>query len=229
MGEFIIETPIDKLLELLRKKNKIPLSEAARALNIKETQLDSWIDALEDQGIIELKYPVLGEPQIVLKGPIPEEMLKETKEKVEEIIVEKPKVEEPIEEIEEKIKPKKIIKQKEIRVEGKKEDLVVSEKLRDLENRVSEISQEVDSSKFKEELFEVLVVLSEMKDTKRIFNYLKVIEKIIQEMKARKLWNKVDQELITTVLTEIAENWREKGNESVAKIFEELIKRIRIS
>lgn len=226
MGELIIETAIDKLLELLRKKNKLPLSEAARLLNIKETQLDDWVGVLEDQGIVELKYPVLGEPQIVLKGQITEEVLKEIKEKKEEKTAERPEIEEPVEETEEEVEPERNIKQKYINPEVKESD--ISEKLSDLEDRVSEISQEVDSSKFKEELFEVLVVVSEMKNTQKIFGYLKVIEKIIQEMKARKLWNKVDEELITTVLKEVADNWREKGKGDVAKIFEELIKRIQI-
>lgn len=224
MAEFIIETSIDKLLKLLREKRKVPISEALRTLKITETQLESWIGSLEDHGIVELKYPVLGEPEIVLKGEIPEELPEElraeSKEEIEEEIMK-----EPVETVEEKSKEmiEKITKVKEEEVKA------ISKKLESLESKVSKLSYEIDSSNFKEELFEVLVVVAGMKDVKRISSYLKVIEKIIKYMKTRKLWNRVDEELTTTVLEEVAGNWREEGNTNIAKIFEEVAKRIKIS
>lgn len=222
MAEFIIETTIDKLLKLLREKKKVPISEALRILKITESQLESWIGSLEDHGIVELKYPVLGEPEIVLKGDIPEELPEELKAET----AEKEEIEEePIETVEEKSKKmiEKIPKVNEAEIKA------ISKKLGDLEGRVSELTHEIDSSNFKEELFEVLVVVAGMRDVKRISSYLKAIERIIKDMKSKKLWNRVDEELTTTVLEEMSENWREEGNTNIAKIFEEIAKRIKIS
>jgi len=130
MEDNVIETQIDKLIELLNKKRKITLSEAARILNIKENQLDTWIGTLEDKGIVELKYPVLGEPELVLKGILPE-TLTEVKANLKE--PEKPKeIKEP-------------------------EDL--SEKIKNIEKQISEITEEVEISRLKEELFEVLIII----------------------------------------------------------------------
>jgi len=221
MAEFIIETSIDKLLKLLREKRKVPISEALRVLKITESQLESWIGSLEDHGIVELKYPVLGEPEIVLKGEIPEELPEELKAESKEEVEEEPTreiVEEKSKEMIEKITK---VKEEEVKV--------ISKKLESLESKVSKLSYEVDSSNFKEELFEVLVVVAGMKDVKRISGYLKVIERIIKDMKTKKLWNRVDEELTATVLEEVAGNWREEGNTNIAKIFEEVAKRIKIS
>jgi DNA-binding transcriptional ArsR family regulator len=222
MAELIIETAIDKLLKLLREKKKVPISEALRILKVTEPQLESWIGSLEDHGIVELKYPVLGEPEIVLKGEIPEELPEELKAKPE---MEEKFEEEPIETVEEKSK-KMIEKISEV---NEDEIKAISKKLGDLEGKVSKMSYEIDSSNFKEELFEILVVIAGMKDVKRISSYLKVVERIIKDMKSKKLWNRVDEELTITVLEEVGENWREKGNINIAKIFEEISKRIRIS
>lgn len=222
MAELIIETAIDKFLKLLRERKKVPISEALRILKVTESQLESWIGSLEDHGIVELKYPVLGEPEIILKGEIPEELPEELKAKPE---MEEKTEEEPIETVEEKSK-KMIEKISEVNEDEVK---AISKKLEDLEGEVSKMSYEIDSSNFKEELFEVLVVIAGMKDVKRISSYLKVVERIIKDMKSKKLWNRVDEELTITVLEEVGENWREKGNINIAKIFEEIAKRIRIS
>jgi len=224
MAELIIETTIDKFLKLLREKKKVPISEALRVLKITESQLESWIGSLEDHGIVELKYPVLGEPEIVLKGEIPEELPEELKTEPRKEI-EKEIIEEPIESIEEK--SKKMIEK--ISTVKEEEVKAISKKLENLESRVSKLSYEIDSSNFKEELFEVLIVVAGMKDIKRISGYLKIVENIIKIMKSRKLWSRVDEKLTTTVLEEVAENWREKGNINIAKIFEEVAERIRIS
>jgi len=59
MIEFSIETSIDKLIELLRKRNKIKISEASKILNVSQKQIDDWVFTLEDKGIVELKYPTM--------------------------------------------------------------------------------------------------------------------------------------------------------------------------
>ena len=49
-------------------------------MKISQKKLDDWIFMLEDKGILELKYPVFGEPEIVLKHA--PESIQETKKEV---------------------------------------------------------------------------------------------------------------------------------------------------
>lgn len=67
MVEFFIETSIDKLIGLIRKKKRLKLSDAAKILKVSQKRIDDWVFMLEDKGMVDLKYPVLGEPEIVLK------------------------------------------------------------------------------------------------------------------------------------------------------------------
>ena len=62
MVEFFIETTIDKLISLLRKRKRIRISEAAKILKVRQKKIDEWIFTLEDRGMVDLKYPVFGEP-----------------------------------------------------------------------------------------------------------------------------------------------------------------------
>jgi len=88
MVEFFIETSIDKLINLLREKKRLKLSDAAKTLNLSQKKIDEWVFMLEDKGIVDLKYPVLGEPEIVLKHEVSEEALKPRREiKVETRII----------------------------------------------------------------------------------------------------------------------------------------------
>ncbi|MEM5778586.1 MAG: hypothetical protein QXK49_03090 [Candidatus Aenigmatarchaeota archaeon] len=196
MEDLVIETQIDKLIEILSKKRKIALSEAARILNIKESQLDTWISTLEDKGIVELKYPVLGEPELVLKGILPEKVsevkaeLKETEktEKVQEI--------------------------------KKEPDLL--ERIKNLEKQISEITEEIEVSRLKEEMFEILIIISTLNDIEKIRYYLSFIEKIILALKARNSWGNVDKELMFLTLKSMSES----SNKEIGELFEEIAKKI---
>ena len=86
--EFFIKTSIDKLIKLVREKKRLKLSEAAKVLNVSQKKIDEWVFMLEDKGIVDLKYPVLGEPEIVLKHEVSEEGLAPRKDiKVETRII----------------------------------------------------------------------------------------------------------------------------------------------
>jgi hypothetical protein len=215
MSDFVIETQIDKLIDLLSKRRKIALSEAARILNVKESQLDVWISTLEDNGVVELKYPVLGEPEIVLKGILPENLkiISEAK-KPESKEVKEPEIKEGEKEIE----PSLEAEEKEIKG--------LEEKINGLEKRVSEVAEELDISKLKEELFETLIIISSLNDFEKISSYLSFIERIVLVLKAKKAWDKVDKDLMTSTLKSTTENWRDSGKEDIAKIFEETAKKI---
>ena len=273
MDDFIIETQIDKLIDLLSKKRKIPLSDAARELNISEGQLEAWVSILEDSGVVELKYPVLGQPEIVLKGLLPESLkvaqeAKKQEEKIEfkEFNREAPKEEEKFERFEKKIETTYVGKiedeEKEIKslkekidsleneekkikyLEGKignlekrilessnkpseeKEIKSIEEKMDNLEKKISKITEEIDISKLKEELFEVLIIISSLNDAEKITSYLTFIERIILALKAKKAWDKVDKDLMVSALRSVAGNWKEAGKGDISKIFEEMAKRI---
>ena len=80
MADMIIETPIDELARILNERKKISLSEAAKLLKTNETQVEEWVKILEEHGFVELIYPALGEPQIVLKSLEKKELVKKKKE-----------------------------------------------------------------------------------------------------------------------------------------------------
>lgn len=83
MVEFFIETAIDKLIKLLRKRKRIRISEAAKILKVTQKQLDEWVFTLEDRGIVDLKYPVFGEPEVVIKEMTSEEVEAEDVKEIE--------------------------------------------------------------------------------------------------------------------------------------------------
>jgi len=325
MVEFFIETQVDKLIDLLRKKNKIRISEASKILKVSQKQIDEWVFTLEDKGIVELKYPVLGEPEIVLKvapeeitpkeekkikletrmipgKPIKKEELPkfelskgipealEKPEKTKEKIVEKPGVTSPeyvkaIEKIKslekriskvasqraEEISPKSVYVNEKLKFlesklhefsrklsEGKTHEVEnpilekietienrlaelskdvseekeivsetkdISERLEAIENKISAMAHEIDIAKFKEELFEVLLIISTLKSKNKIIFYLNFFERLVKVMKAEKLWDDVDEELMKDTMKEIAENWRDYKYEELAKLFEDWLKK----
>ncbi len=95
-----------------------------------------------------------------------------------------------------------------------------SKRLESIEKKLSELNREMDMAKYKEELFEILLIISTQKDKEKIKIYLSFFERLIKVMKSRKLWDEVDEELLKDVLKGVAENWREYKREELAKLFE---------
>jgi hypothetical protein len=83
MVEFLIETTIDKFISLVRKRKRIRISEAAKILDVTQKQVDEWVFTLEDRGIVELKYPVLGEPEVAIIEETPEQIAAATRKEIE--------------------------------------------------------------------------------------------------------------------------------------------------
>jgi hypothetical protein len=83
MVEFFIETTIDKFISLVRKRKRIRISEAAKILGVTQKQVDEWVFTLEDRGIVELKYPVLGEPEVAIIEETPEQIAAATRKEIE--------------------------------------------------------------------------------------------------------------------------------------------------
>ena len=93
-------------------------------------------------------------------------------------------------------------------------------KLEGIEARLSDMSHEIDAIKFKEELFEVLLIISTLNDKEKISFYLNFFERLIKVMKAKGLWEDVDAELMRDVMKGIAENWKEYKKGDLANLFE---------
>lgn len=101
----------------------------------------------------------------------------------------------------------------------------ISKRLEAIESKLSEISHDVDITKFKEELFEVLLIISTLKDKEKITFYLNFFERLIKVMKMKNVWDEVDGELMKDVMSGVAENWKEYGKEDLAKLFEYWMKK----
>lgn len=242
MKDNVIETSIDELIQTLRKKKKMGISEVADFLNATQKQIEPWLNILEENGIIEIKYPVIGEPKIVIKSTAPEKIdIKKLETKPEEKVEKKEEIKKEdkkgvIEKVKEKIKPveeltlvkKPTIREKmESKPEIKGEDIkTVTEKVEKLETKITELSREVDISLLKEELEEILLIIAGLRDIEKISFYLKEVLSLIHKMKEKNIWTNKDKDLITTMLREIAGNWREFGNHEIAELFDRIRKKV---
>ncbi len=60
-----VRTPIDRLLELVRKKKRVRIDDKlANKLGVNKTQIEEWAMILEDHNLVELHYPTIGGPEI---------------------------------------------------------------------------------------------------------------------------------------------------------------------
>lgn len=68
-GKGVIITDYDRILDLVRMHTTIKLDEIARILSLKEELVAQELQTLEDNGLVEVKYPAFGEPLIYYKQP----------------------------------------------------------------------------------------------------------------------------------------------------------------
>ncbi len=64
-----ITTDYDRILDLVREHTTIKLDEIARLLSLKEELVAQELQTLEDNGLVDVKYPAFGEPLIYYKTP----------------------------------------------------------------------------------------------------------------------------------------------------------------
>lgn len=65
--EELIQTDIDKLLKLLDEKRSINVLDLAKKLGVKVEQVEEWAKILEDHGLVEIEYPIIGLPKVKKK------------------------------------------------------------------------------------------------------------------------------------------------------------------
>lgn len=56
MGEEVIQTEVDKLIDLLKTKKRIEIKDAAKELNIEEDIIQQWVDFLVEEKILTIEY-----------------------------------------------------------------------------------------------------------------------------------------------------------------------------
>ena len=218
MEDNVIETSIDDLIRFLREKGKMGISEAADFLKMSQKQIEPLLNILEENGIIEIKYPVIGEPKIILKSNAPEK-IEIKKSEIKKFEPPKEIKKESIEIIE---KPT-ISEKAETKLETQGEEIKeINEKMEKLENEVSDISNKVDTSILKEDLSEILLIIAGLKDIEKISFYLREVLSLIHKMKEKGIWTDEDKELVTTMLKDISQNWMEYGNIEISKLFDEV-------
>ncbi len=96
--KLFLETDVDKLMELVGKKKKITIKEAAAHLGEDEAVVGDWIKILESRGYLKISYPIAGTPFIEMgerKVSESEESEEEPAEFVEESEEESEKKSEP--------------------------------------------------------------------------------------------------------------------------------------
>jgi hypothetical protein len=71
LGEETVRTGVDELLDLLKRVDKINLSEAAQKLGMSSSLLQSWVDFLVEEEIIGIEYKFT-KPIIYLNRPAEE-------------------------------------------------------------------------------------------------------------------------------------------------------------
>jgi len=59
-----IETDIDKLIEIIDEKKTVGLEYLSKSLKISVDRLENWAKILEDRGLIEIEYPIIGLPKL---------------------------------------------------------------------------------------------------------------------------------------------------------------------
>ena len=56
LGSGIIETGVDKLVNIVRERGRIALADAAKELGVSTTVIQEWVEFLEEEGIISVEY-----------------------------------------------------------------------------------------------------------------------------------------------------------------------------
>ncbi|MFP4567384.1 MAG: hypothetical protein ACLFN8_00415 [Candidatus Woesearchaeota archaeon] len=86
MGDEVIQTEVDRLIDILKTKKKIDIKSAAKELNVDEEIVQQWVDFLVEEKIISMEYdftkPIISlVNNTKLKEENPEDNIKKYKKK----------------------------------------------------------------------------------------------------------------------------------------------------
>lgn len=79
IGSSVIETGVDKLVNIIKARGRIALADAAKELGVSTTVIQEWVDFLEDEGIISVEYK-LTKPYLVERKLTKKEIDEKAKE-----------------------------------------------------------------------------------------------------------------------------------------------------
>ena len=79
MESNIIETGVDKLVNLIKERGRIALADAAKELGVSTSVIQEWVDFLEEEEIISVEYK-LTKPYLVERKLTRKEVEKKSKE-----------------------------------------------------------------------------------------------------------------------------------------------------
>src|SRR3989338_6407165 len=80
LKKLFLETDVDKLMELVQKRKKLSIRDAATALGEAEDIVSDWVKILEARGYLKISYPIVGAPFMEMG----EKKVSESKENEEE-------------------------------------------------------------------------------------------------------------------------------------------------
>lgn len=60
----MIETDIDKLMTIIEEKKSVSIEDMSKQLNVEVEQVENWAKILEEHGLIEIEYPIIGLPKL---------------------------------------------------------------------------------------------------------------------------------------------------------------------
>jgi CBS domain-containing protein len=63
-GPIILETDIDKLLNIIKEKGPISIDEVAKLLSTTGEKVEGWGRTLEEHGLLKVEYPPFGRPRL---------------------------------------------------------------------------------------------------------------------------------------------------------------------
>ncbi len=74
-----IETGVDRLVKLVKEKEKMSVPDAAKQLGVSVSTIEEWVDFLEEEGIISLEYK-FATPYIVIRKLSKDEIVTKAKD-----------------------------------------------------------------------------------------------------------------------------------------------------
>lgn len=57
-----LTTYLDEILDIIKKKKKVKIRRIAKRLGIPKSKVLEYCEIMEEEGLIELKYPLIGSP-----------------------------------------------------------------------------------------------------------------------------------------------------------------------
>jgi len=216
-GSSLLETGVDKLVNLVRKNKRVSLADAAKQLGVSTVVVEEWADFLEEEGIISMEYKFTT-PYLVERLLTREEIAKKETEfgGKKEAFVRKAEVALALIDKEgdafHKIKNQFDDLKKNLSVELKKVkgDLKDLEKYEDLKNRLeSQISEQ--QTKFSEKIHNIENQI--MREEKK---YSEILRKVGDEEK------KLDKEKMVALSIRERENLLRQRLDDFRKMIEKL-------